>query len=285
MGSLPSVRCTPARAFSNSGVDYAGPINIRTSKGRGNHSYKGYICLFVCMSTRAIHLELVSDMSTQAFLAAFRRFVSRRGHCSHLWSDNGTTFVGASKELKQLVKAAHKSAAAELATHGTEWHFIPPHAPNFGGLWEAGIKSTKFHLKRVIGDSMLTFEEMTTLLNQIEACLNSRPITVMDNTDVIEPLPLTPGHFLIGEPLVAVPDPNYESSKINSLSRWQLLQKCIKAFGDVGGFTGITQEYERPEAPKLVVQTVGRSIEESTMDVIHLLESESRLCFLSYLAR
>lgn len=84
MGSLPSVRCTPARPFLHSGVDYAGPINIRTTKGRGHRSYKGYICLFVCMSTRALHLEVVSDISTQAFLAAFRRFVSRRGHCAKI---------------------------------------------------------------------------------------------------------------------------------------------------------------------------------------------------------
>lgn len=80
MGSLPAVRCTPARPFLNSGVDYTGPINIRTNKGRGHRSYKSYICIFVCMAARALNLEVVSDMGSQAFLAAFRRFVSRRGH-------------------------------------------------------------------------------------------------------------------------------------------------------------------------------------------------------------
>lgn len=124
MVSLPTVRCTPARAFKHSGVDYAGPIQVRTSKGRGNHSYRGYICLFVCMVTRAIHLEVVSDMSTSNFLAAFRRFVSRRGHCSQIWSDNGTTFVGASKELEQL-NNIQKESAASLEANGTQWHFIP----------------------------------------------------------------------------------------------------------------------------------------------------------------
>ncbi|KAJ0169552.1 hypothetical protein K1T71_014737 [Dendrolimus kikuchii] len=169
------------------------------------------------------------DMTTQAFLAAFRRFVSRRGHCSQLWSDNGTTFIGANKDLKQLA-SIQSSLAENLEAKGTEWHFIPPHSPNFGGIWEAGIKSTKFHLKRTIGDSCLTYEEISTLLSQVEACLNSRPINVISNSDPSELLPLTPGHFLIGEPLVAVPDYNYENSNINSLTRWQFIQKTLQIF-------------------------------------------------------
>ncbi|XP_022832838.1 uncharacterized protein LOC111360825 [Spodoptera litura] len=168
-------------------------------------------------------------MSTQAFLAAFRRFVSRRGHCAKLWSDNGTNFIGASRELQEL--ASIQPAIAEyLEANNTEWHFIPPHAPNFGGLWEAGVKSTKFHLKRVIGDSTLTYEELTTFLNQVEACLNSRPISVINFTDPGEPLPLTPGHFLIGEPLINVPDRNYESSNVNCLTRWQFVQRMLQSF-------------------------------------------------------
>ncbi|XP_045535734.1 uncharacterized protein LOC123721318 [Papilio machaon] len=230
MGDLPSVRCNPSRPFLHSGVDYAGPINVRTTKGRGHHSYKGYICLFVCMSTRALHLEVVSDMGTQAFLAAFRRFVSRRGHCAKLYSDNGTTFVGASRELQRLAPY-QTSIAQHLEANNTEWHFIPPHAPNFGGLWEAGVKSTKFHLKRVIGDATLTYEELTTLLTQVEACLNSRPISVMNLNDPGEPIPLTPGHFLIGEPIISIPEySNYESSNVHSLTRWQFVQRMLQSF-------------------------------------------------------
>lgn len=229
MGSLPSVRCTPARAFLHSGVDYAGPIQVRTTKGRGHRSYKGYICLFICMATRAIHLDMVSDMSTQAFLACFRRFVARRGHCAQLWSDNGTAFIGAAKELEQL-KIIQGDVAEYLENNGTEWHFIPPHAPNFGGLWEAGIKATKHHLKRIIGESTLTFEEMCTLLTQIEACLNSRPIS-LDSSDPNDPRPLTPGHFLTGGPLVAVPDThNYLNSNVSSLTRWQFIQRMLQSF-------------------------------------------------------
>lgn len=229
MGSLPSVRCTPARPFLNSGVDYAGPIKIRTTKGRGHRSYKGYICLFICMSTRAVHLEVVSDMTSQAFIAAFRRFVARRGKCTNLWSDNGTNFVGAAKELKEL-SSIQPAITEQLEKNGTEWHFIPPRAPNFGGLWEAAVKSTKHHLKRAIGEMTLTYEEMSTLLAQIEACLNSRPMTVVNGEDGNEPLPLTPAHFLVGEPLVNAPDLCYTTSNLSLLSRWQLVQKTLQSF-------------------------------------------------------
>lgn len=233
MGQLPEARVTPQRPFQSSGVDYAGPINLRATKGRGHHTTKGYICLFICMATKAIHLEVVSDMTAQSFLAAYKRFVSRRGRVQDLWSDNGTTFVGSAKELKYLFNAERSSVAPEivdfLTTNGTNWHFIPPHAPNFGGLWEAGVKSTKHHLKRVIANSTLTFEEMTTVLCQIECCLNSRPLSRLPNSPE-DAAPLTPGHFLVGEPLVAVPDVNYEGSNISSLRRWQLSQRMLQDF-------------------------------------------------------
>ncbi|CAK1584951.1 unnamed protein product [Parnassius mnemosyne] len=233
MGNLPKSRVTPSKPFFQSGVDYDGPVSIRVSKGRGHHASKGYICLFVCMTTRAIHLESVSDLSAEGFLAAFKRFVARRGHCADLWSDNGTNFVGAAKELKKLLNVERSTVAVEiaewLATNGTNWHNIPPYAPNFGGLWEAGIKSTKFHLKRVIGNSTLTYEEITTVLTQIEACLNSRPISQISDS-IQDPYPLTPGHFLLGESLLLVPDANYENSNVSSLRRWQFTQRLVQNF-------------------------------------------------------
>ncbi|KAJ0171792.1 hypothetical protein K1T71_012555 [Dendrolimus kikuchii] len=233
MGQLPKARVTASRPFYQSGLDYAGPINMRTSKGRGHHAYKGYICLFVCMATRAIHLEAVSDLTSDGFLAAFKRFVARRGHCADLYSDNGTNFVGAAKELKKLLAAEKSSVTKEIADwlsdNGTNWHFIPPHAPNFGGLWEAGIKSTKHHLKRVVGNNTLTYEEMATVLSQIEACLNSRPISRFSENSQ-DQTALTPGHFLVGEPLVLVPEFNFEQSNLTSLKRWQLTQRMLQDF-------------------------------------------------------
>ncbi|CAK1578182.1 unnamed protein product [Parnassius mnemosyne] len=233
MGQLPSSRVTPCKPFLRTGVDYAGPIDLRMSKGRGNKCYKGYICLFICMVTRAVHIEAVSDFTTQGFLAAFKRFVARRGHCSDIYSDNGTNFIGASKELKQLFSREKHSMlneiASVLANNSTTWHFIPPRAPNFGGLWEAAIKSVKHHLRRIINNSTLTFEEMSTVLSQIEACLNLRPLSQASG-DPDDPVPLTPGHFLIGQLLVVAPDSNYEIQNMSTLRRWQLTQRMIQNF-------------------------------------------------------
>nr|XP_026499487.1 uncharacterized protein LOC113403233 [Vanessa tameamea] len=194
---------------------------------------KAYISVFVCMSTKAIHLELVGDLSAEAFIAAFKRFVPRRGKCTHIWSDQGRNFVGANKELAIAWEDANLTfegdIANELALDGTQWHFIPPYTPNFGGLWEAGVKSVKYHLKRVLTNN-LTFEEMSTVLCQIEACLNSRPLCPIDNTDADSIEPLTPGHFLIGEPPIVVPSPDFKDSKVHHLSRWQYTQKLLGDF-------------------------------------------------------
>lgn len=208
MAPLPKYRVKPQRPFLRSGVDFAGPIQLRASAGRGSKSFKAYICVFICLSTKAIHLEVAVDLSTQGFISAFRRFISRRGRCSELHSDNGTNFKGASAELKQMFTEAskfYKKCATVLADEGTNWSFIPASAPHFGGIWEAGVKSVKHHLRRVIGQSTLTYEEMSTLLAQIEACLNSRPLTKMVE-DPQGSLALTPGHFLVGEPLLALPE-------------------------------------------------------------------------------
>ncbi|XP_030765048.1 uncharacterized protein LOC115889242 [Sitophilus oryzae] len=150
-------------------------------------SPKAYICLFVCMATKALHLELVSDLSSETFLGALLRFISRRGRCNHIYSDCGTNFVGASRELINMLKSAAEQEQIS-------WHFNPPSAPHFGGLWEAGIKSVKTHIKRVIGDQLLTYEEFYTLMVQIEAVLNSRPLCPQ-SSDPNDLSVLTPGHF------------------------------------------------------------------------------------------
>lgn len=232
MGNLPEGRVTPARPFLRTGVDYAGPIHIRTSKGRGHKSHKAFIAIFICMCTKAVHLEVVSDYSTEAFLAALRRFTARRGLCTDLFSDCGTNFVGADRQLRELLRASSpdgRRIAHVAATEGIRWHFNPPAAPHFGGLWEAAVKSMKHHLRRIIGDTTLTFEEMSTFLAQVEACLNSRPLQALsDDPDDISAL--TPGHLLIGAPLLAVPEPSLRDKADSSLSRWQHLQKMRDHF-------------------------------------------------------
>lgn len=233
MGQIPEVRLKPSKPFKSTGVDYAGPINIRFSPGRGSKSYKGYICLFICMVTRAIHLEAVTNLTSKGFIAAFRRFTSRRGHCKDLFSDNGTNFVGADRQLKDMFNEAKSELPHEIAEtltlENTTWHFIPPQAPNFGGLWEAGVRCAKNHLRKVIGDSTLTYEELSTVLTQVEACLNSRPLSVLSD-DPNDPLPLTPGHFLVGEPLLNVVDQDYSTVNVTGLDRWKLVQKMVNDF-------------------------------------------------------
>ncbi|XP_072947688.1 uncharacterized protein [Epargyreus clarus] len=187
-------------------------------------------------------------MTSQTFISAYKRFTSRRGHCRELWSDNGTTFVGANKELKVLFKQERFGVSSDiadwLATNGTNWNFIPPHSPNFGGLWEAGVKSTKHHLRRVIGTSTLTFEELTTVLAQIEACLNSRPLSSI-SCSPDDPCPLTPGHFLVGEPLVLVPESDFQKSNISTLNRWHFTQRLVQDFWRRWSHEYLTQFHHR----------------------------------------
>ncbi|XP_015123788.1 uncharacterized protein LOC107045894, partial [Diachasma alloeum] len=129
MGQLPPARLTPARAFLNTGIDYAGPVSLRSWKGRGHKSYKGWLAIFVCMTTSAVHLEVVSDYSAEGFIAAYRRFSSRRGIAHSLFSDCGTNFLGADKELKKLFSsgsAQSRQLAQLLINDGTQWSFNPP---------------------------------------------------------------------------------------------------------------------------------------------------------------
>lgn len=227
MEDLPAPRVRPSRPFLNTGVDYAGPVWLRSSKGRGHRASKAFITVLICLGCRAVHLDVASDYSSDAFLAALRRFTARRGLCRALYSDCDTNFVGADNSLKELFSDACQDGQqiAVFATHQQiQWHFNPPAAPNFGGIWEAAVKSLKHHLRRVIGDTILTYEEMATLLIQIEACLNSRPLQPLSD-DPEDFSALTPGHFLIGSALTAVLEPSLAEEPSTRLARWQLLQQ------------------------------------------------------------
>ena len=148
-----------------------------------------------------------------------------------MYSDNGTIFVGAEKEMRQAYRDAvtNVNFLNKTATDKIEWRFIPPQAPHFGGMWEAGVRSLKHHLCRVLGSHTLTFEEFTTLLCRIEACLNSRPIGPLHDTfDNYEAL--TPGYFLIGSAININPEPSVLSISENRLSRWQLVRQITERF-------------------------------------------------------
>lgn len=220
-GTTTESRATPSRPFLHYSVDYAGPLTLKARCGRTTKTYKGYIVIFVCFATPAIHLEAVTDYSTNGFLAAFKHFTGRRGICATLSSDCGTNLFGADLELRKLFSQSSKeleNLAALLANDGTEWRFNPSSAPHFGGKWEARVKSVKFHLRRVTGDHVLTYEELTTLLVQIEAALSSRPLCPLSD-DPSDLSALTPGLFLVGAALSTVPEPSLTTLPISRLSR------------------------------------------------------------------
>ncbi|KAF0721556.1 Integrase catalytic domain-containing protein, partial [Aphis craccivora] len=229
MADLPATRVRPKRPFSCVGVDYAGPLQMRELRLRKSRVYKVYIAVFVCFTVKAVHLEVVSDLSTDAFLAAFDRFVARRGLPSDVYSDCGTNFVGANKLLRALIISLEGQAAISNSRACCNWHFNPPSAPHFGGLWEAAVRSTKRLLIRIIGTHVFTYEEFTTILCRVEAVLNSRPLTPT-STDPHDLDCLTPGHFLIGQPLLAVPPRSCPDAAPNLNKRWKLLDQCHQAF-------------------------------------------------------
>ncbi|XP_078357312.1 uncharacterized protein LOC144642205 [Oculina patagonica] len=233
MGQVPAARLLPGFANERVSVDYAGPLTLKIGTTRRPTYYKAYVAIFVCLATESCHIELVSNLTAEAFLAAFRRFVSRKGKPIEIWSDNASCFHRANKDLKELeqcLTASQESIMNYCSTEGIQWKFSPPTGPHHGSVWENGVKACKRHLKRIVGESKLTFEEMTTVLCQIEACLNSRPLfTSLDSNDDDGIAPLTPGHFLIGRPLEALPD-QVTKAPISTLKRWQLCQALIQHF-------------------------------------------------------
>lgn len=229
MADLPDTRVQQRRPFERVGVDCAGPLHMRETRLRKSRVFKIYIAVFICFTTKAVHLEVVTDLSTDAFLAAFDRFIARRGLPSDVFSDCGTNFVGADKKLRALIHSPEGRAAIANSRAICEWHFNPPSAPHFGGLWEAAVRSMKRLLIRVIGTHIFTYEEFTTILARVEAVLNSRPLTPA-STDPHDLECLTPSHFLIGQPLLTVPPRSGPEPARSLTDRWKLMDQCHQSF-------------------------------------------------------
>lgn len=208
---LPKERINEAQAFEITGVDFAGPIYVKPE------NKKAYIALFTCAVTRAVHLELVSDLTTDAFLLAFKRFIARRGICSVIYSDNAKTFKKAEKDLKSLWTLMNGKEIQELfANKRIRWKYIVERAAWWGGMWERLVRSVKTCLRKVLGRSYLNFEELQTLICEVEAVINSRPLSYL-HTDSSEPSPLTPAHFLTGQRMTTLPSyPLHDSSLVKA---------------------------------------------------------------------
>ncbi|GFU29773.1 integrase catalytic domain-containing protein [Trichonephila clavipes] len=185
----------------------------------------------------SVRLDIVTDLTSNAFIATLKCFIFRRGKFAKLYYDNATNFVGANIELKKmfnLVCKPYEALASYMASEGIDWKFLPPRAPNFGGLWEEGVKSFKFYLKRVVGNIRLTYEEFLTVIIQIEGMLNYRPLVPL-SSDLDDLNVLTPSHFLIDRSITSIVEPDLTNLNENSFqqrNKWQFEKKNAK-IGDM----------------------------------------------------
>uniref|UniRef100_A0A8D8M273 Integrase catalytic domain-containing protein n=1 Tax=Cacopsylla melanoneura TaxID=428564 RepID=A0A8D8M273_9HEMI len=233
MGELPVSRFAQGRPFVHTGVDLAGPFLLKDGHRRNSPVIKGYFAIFVCFATKAVHLEVLTSLSADCFLASLDRFIARRGLPSHMFSDQGTNFKGAARIIDEtfaFLKSHEPSITDHLSGREIQWTFNAPSNPSSGGLWEAGVRSVKHHLKRILDGRSLHYEEFLTILCRCEAILNSRPIGVPGSCPVDDIQCLTPGHFLIGAPLLARPEPSLADVPENRVSRWELLQQVTQHF-------------------------------------------------------
>jgi hypothetical protein len=232
MGPLPHSRLKlpePLRSFAHTALDFAGPFI--TIRGRGKCREKRYLCLFTCMATRAVHLEMAYGLDTDSFLNALYRFANRRGWPDQFTSDNGRNFVGASRELGELVAQLSQDKITKSTTsYSVKWNFNPPAAPHFGGVFEIMIKAAKRAVYAILGSADVTDEELSTAFIGAEALLNSRPLTYQ-SANPQDITPLTPSHFLHGElgrSAAPVPEPAENLNHVRR--RWRRVQELIRHF-------------------------------------------------------
>ena len=229
MAPLPISRLKMSlRAFTRTAVDFGGPFI--TVQGRGKRRAKRYLCLFTCLATRAVHLEIAFGLDTDSFLNSFYRMASRRGLPEEVYSDNGTNFKGADNELKLLVSQIDEDKITESAANkGVKWHFNPPLAPHFGGVHEAMIKSAKRAISAILGNADINDEELMTAIIGAEGLINSRPLTYQ-SANPVDDVPLTPNHFLHGQIGGQFAPTSVDSTQFNLRKRWRRIQELVRHF-------------------------------------------------------
>ena len=240
--ALPEFRVKRAVPFENSGVDFSGPPFAKTKSSMS----KVYVALFTCCVTRAVHLELVQDLTAATFLCCLRRFVGRRGAPKIMVSDNAKTFKAAAKALRKLF--ASEEVSDSLTSKGIDWRFNLERAPWWGGFFERLIGLVKVSLRKVLGNSKLTFDELRTVLVEVEANLNARPLTY--EYEVSEEV-LTPSHLVYGRRIATLPDSTevdaselgQDSSKNSSIVRFKSKHHFRALLEQVE--TGISHQSER----------------------------------------
>ncbi|XP_055591140.1 uncharacterized protein LOC129743191 [Uranotaenia lowii] len=193
MGPLPRVRITPfLRPFTYLGIDYFGPYLVKV----GRSAVKRWVVLFTCLTIRAIHLEVAATLTSDSCKKAIRRFIARRGAPEEIYTDNGTNFLGVSRELQAEMQKINNELSSTFTDTSTQWHFIPPAAPHMGGCWERMVRSVKAALGSIPTERKLDDESLSTVLAEAEHMVNSRPLTFIPlETENDESL--TPNHFLL----------------------------------------------------------------------------------------
>jgi len=227
MAALPRHRLEALQPpFTNTGIDYFGPIEVKYLR----RSLKRYALLCTCLVTRAVHIEISYSLDTDSFIMAFQRFCDRRGRPAVVYSDNGTQLVAGEKELREgLNNFNQEKIAGAMANKSIEWHFSPPAAPHFGGVWESLVKSAKIALKSIVNSRTLDDEMLITIMIEVESLLNSRPLTHI-SVDPRDPEPLTPNHFLLGRASPNIPPDSISSNEITSRRRWRAAQVLVDHF-------------------------------------------------------
>ena len=213
-------------------INYFGPMFVKLNKETrtSQATTKWYGAIFSCLTTRATHIELVGDLSTDKFILALRRFICRRGYTFRINSDNGKNFVGAQRELGHALKMLNqKRIQKELIAKKIEWIFSPPLSPWMNGAVETVVKLTKRRLKAITRDRLFKEEALSTYLTEVEAGLNNCPLTSITD-DVTDLEPLTPNHFLIGRG-----NPNFRFNTSNEADtdlrkEWKSMEAATSMF-------------------------------------------------------
>lgn len=227
MGQLPICRLKPTvRPFINSGLDYFGPILVTVKR---SHE-KRYGAIFTCMVTRAVHLEIANDLSTNSFIHVLRQFIARRGAPGEIYCDNGSNFTSAKRELFEALQELNQSEIIKFCSlKHIKWKMNPPSAPHMGGTWERLIQSVKKVMHEILTTRFPQEYVLRTVFTEAENIINSRPLTHV-SIDSEDSEALTPNHFLIGPAYAALPCAKVDEKDLNLLSKWKAAQKLTDMF-------------------------------------------------------
>ena len=233
MGNLPADRLSEGHSFTCCGVDMFGPFLVKD----GRSIQKSYGAMFTCLTSRAVHIEVTSNLTTDSFIQVLRRFISRRGNLRMIRSDNGTNFVGASIEQKkafgEIDEKRTNDFLMELGEEWKSWKRNPPMVSNMRGVWERQIRSARSICSAMLGNhgESLSGELLRTLLVKVEGIINSRPINCESIVDVSRIIPLSPMQLLHSKTRVAMPPPGtFQKENMYCRKQWQRVQRLSNEF-------------------------------------------------------